>query len=101
MTRNLRVDERFVQGEAWEAAAGRYEAFVQQAVRGPAVLLELGVGFNTPGIIRFPFERMVLGHSQATLVRVNKRDAGHPAELDGRAITFREEMAAVVGDLAG
>ena len=70
---NIRKDDRFVQDAAWYAAAARYEAFVGQADGRKVLLIELGVGCNTPSIIRFPFERMTYRNKSATLVRVNKR----------------------------
>ena len=54
---NLRCDNYFVEDEAWHEAADRYADFLEQNKDKKVVLLELGVGFNTPIIIRFPFER--------------------------------------------
>lgn len=54
---NLRCDNYFVEDEAWHEAADRYAGFLEQHKDKKVVLLELGVGFNTPIIIRFPFER--------------------------------------------
>ena len=58
MTMNLRADDTFAEDEGWQRAAGRYEHFVRRH-RGMHVLyLELGVGYNTPGIIKYPFWQM-------------------------------------------
>lgn len=57
MAMNLRCDNYFVEDEAWHEAADRYACFLEQNKDKKVVLLELGVGFNTPIIIRFPFER--------------------------------------------
>ena len=59
MAMNLRCDNYFVEDEAWHEAADRYADFMEQNKDKKVVLLELGVGFNTPIIIRFPFEKMV------------------------------------------
>lgn len=69
---NVRKDDGFVQDASWYVQAERYEAFVSSHKDARLLLLELGVGFNTPTIIRFPFERMAWQLPQATLVRVNR-----------------------------
>ena len=74
MTVHLRVDDRFVQTAEWYAARDRYQQFAQGAADGKTVLLELGVGWNTPVWIRFPFERMAREFG-CTLVRMNYDDA--------------------------
>ena len=58
MAMHLRCDQYFVEDEHWNEAAGRYAAFLKEHQKDKVVLLELGVGFNTPTIIRFPFEKM-------------------------------------------
>ena len=55
MAVHLRVDGHFVENAEWHASQERYRRFVEGMEREPAVLLELGVGWNTPGIVRFPF----------------------------------------------
>lgn len=89
---HIRKDTRFVENADWHRMRERYEAFLQRAARGRTVLLELGVGFNTPGIIRFPFEQMTYENENATLIRCN-RDApeGFP-ETRKRTIAFTENM---------
>lgn len=89
---HIRKDARFVENADWHRMRERYEAFLQRAARGRTVLLELGVGFNTPGIIRFPFEQMTYENENATLIRCN-RDApeGFP-ETRKRTIAFTENM---------
>lgn len=70
---NLRVDDRFVEDDHWDEQARRYQEFVEQHCKSRLVLLELGVGFNTPGIIRFPFERMAAEYPHTALVRFNQQ----------------------------
>ena len=72
MEPNLRKDQFFVEDDAWHQASRRYSQFVDGLGDKPLVLLELGVGYNTPTIIKFPFERLTAQHPNATLVRVNK-----------------------------
>lgn len=70
---NLRVDDHFVEDDHWYQQAECYQQFVEQHRDGRLVLLELGVGFNTPGIIRFPFEKMAATYPHTALVRFNQQ----------------------------
>ena len=92
---NIRKDMYFVQDADWYRAAERYEAFCEDACQGKTVLLELGVGFNTPTIIRFPFERMTYRGEGVRLIRCN---AEYPEPIEENArktISFDEDMTAV------
>lgn len=73
---NLRCDDTFVEDARWHEQAARYQSFVEKASTRRLLLLEFGVGFNTPVIIRFPFERMAAQLPHTTLVRFN-RDYPH------------------------
>lgn len=68
---HLRKDNSFVESSDWHKGYARYHSFIEKFKEKRVVLLELGVGFNTPGIIRFPFEQMASKLPYATLVRVN------------------------------
>ena len=98
---NVRKDAFFVQDAAWYAAADRYERFVQRAERGNTVLLELGVGYNTPTIIRFPFERMTYRNRHTYLIRFNAEYADPIPENAEKTVSFREDIGAVLQDLRG
>jgi NAD-dependent SIR2 family protein deacetylase len=89
---NLRRDEHFVE-EPYMEKQRDYADFVNRSAGGKLVLLELGVGFNTPGIIRWPFERITAKHPYATLVRINRDDASVPGEIAAKAIRFQEDIA--------
>lgn len=81
-------------------AATRYEEFMNRnIVRGNVVLLELGIGFNTPTIIRYPFERIVYENPRATLIRLNAEFPYGPAETASRTIAFTENMSKVIAQL--
>jgi hypothetical protein len=77
-----------------------YQEFLNRSTGGKLLLLELGVGFNTPGIIRWPFERITLKHPKASLIRVNLADARVPANIEHRSLDFSEDIAVVLRDLS-
>lgn len=96
---NLRHNEYFVQDSAWRQCNERYQAFLQEVSGGPIVYLELGAGFNTPGIIRFPFEQMTYQNPNATLIRVNRDHPVGAKENLQRTISFDEDMHQTVSEL--
>lgn len=97
---HVRKNQYFVQDKAWDEAAERYEEFMARyADNGDVVLLELGIGFNTPAIIRFPFERIAYRNPQATLIRLNAEYPEGPAETASRTISFTENMGKVINEL--
>ena len=100
MAMNLRVDDHFVQDEAWHTAEDRFSRFLSECVDGKTVLLELGVGFNTPTIIRFPFEKLAREHKNITLIRLSRSKAMVPASFGERAIGINADMAKSITDLA-
>ena len=86
MTMNLRCDDTFVEDEGWHRAASRYNDFLRRHEGMRTLLLELGVGGNTPGIIKYPFWQMCAGNPQATYACVNLGEAVAPVEIDRQAI---------------
>ena len=78
-----------------------YAQFVNRSLSGRLLLLEFGVGFNTPSIIRWPFDQIVIEHPRAALVRVNLEDATVPEAIDRKSIVFHENAAQVLHDLSG
>ena len=99
MTMHLRCDQYFVEDESWHEAAGRYADFLEKIENKKGLLLELGVGFNTPAIIRFPFERMVRENSNLSLIRLNMNEAVVPESLGNRAIGMNGDMAGTISDI--
>lgn len=87
---NIRKDGNFVQDGEWYAQAERYETFVGKNRERRLLLLEFGVGFNTPTIIRFPFERMAATYPDTTLVRLNRDYPGTYQEGIKRFYSMRE-----------
>ena len=98
MTMNLRSDEKFVEDEGWHNAAKRYESFLKK-LEGKVLLLELGVGYNTPGIIKYPFWNMTAGNSDAVYACINYGDAYCPEQIKDRSICIDGDIAAVLSDL--
>ncbi|MBI5249832.1 MAG: Sir2 silent information regulator family NAD-dependent deacetylase [Desulfomonile tiedjei] len=89
---NLRKDAYFVQDEDWYEAERSYAGFLNCCNGSRVVYLELGVGFNTPGIIRFPFERLTYVNENATLIRANRDYPRGAEENISRTISFTEDM---------
>ena len=85
MTTNLRADDRFVEDEGWHRAAGRYNDFLQ-AGKERLLLLELGVGGNTPGIIKYPFWQLAAEDDSITYACINMGEAYAPKNIIGRSI---------------
>jgi NAD-dependent SIR2 family protein deacetylase len=96
---NVRKNGFFVQDDRWYKAASRYKDFLNCCVKEKMAYLELGVGFNTPGIIRYPFEQLTYANKNATLIRLNwDNPKGDEANID-HTITFTEDMGQTVCDL--
>ena len=99
LTMNLRSDDKFVEDAGWHAAAARYADWLRRHERGRVLYLGLGVGYNTPGIIKYPFWQRVLQNPQATYACVNLGDAGAPREIRGRSICIDDDIARVIEQL--
>ncbi len=92
MSMNLRADSTFVEDEGWHQAAARYQDFVRRHEGMRVLYLELGVGMNTPGIIKYPFWKMVYQNPKATYACVNLSEAYCPAEIRKRSICIDEVL---------
>lgn len=93
---NVRKDRYFVQGEDWDIAYNNYEKFIENNENKKIVFIELGVGYNTPGIIRYPFEQMTNKNDKAVLIRLNKDYPQGPIENKSKTISFTEDMMEVI-----
>lgn len=96
MTMNLRCDDSFVQDEGWYAAAERYESFIRRHNGLHILFLELGVGMNTPVIIKYPFWQMTAKNPKAVYACVNRGEAYCPREIANRAVCINEDIDAVI-----
>ena len=99
MEMNLRKDGNFIQDENWYRQAEQYDQFLDNIEEKNVVLLEIGVGFNTPGIIRFPFEQMTYQHLKTTFIRVNKDYPMVRQEIKHKTISFDEDINKILNDL--
>lgn len=95
MAMHLRIDDTFVQDASWHQAQEAYMNFLENIGKQRVIFLELGVGYNTPNIIRYPFERMTAALSQAHLIRVNRDDVDGLAENDEKPISLSQDMKEV------
>lgn len=86
MSMNLRADDTFVEDEGWHAAAERYDNFIRTRASHKIVFLELGVGYNTPVIIKYPFWRMTQNNPDATYICINYGEAAAPSEIKKQSI---------------
>ena len=96
LTMNLRSDDKFVEDEGWHAAAERYENFLRTRAGQKILFLELGVGYNTPVIIKYPFWQMTARNPDAVYACVNQGQAAAPREILERSICIDGDIGAVL-----
>ncbi len=96
MSMNLRADDTFVEDEDWHAAANRYSDYLNAHSEGRVLYLELGVGMNTPAIVKYPFWRRTYANPQARYACVNYREAYAPAEIHGRSFLLSGDIDKVL-----
>ena len=85
----LRVQDAYLQAE-------RYESFLRTRAGQRMLFLELGVGYNTPGIIKYPFWRMTARNPKATYACINLGEVGAPPEIEDRSILLSEDIGAAL-----
>ena len=100
MSMNLRADSTFVEDEGWHQAAARYQDFVRRHEGMRVLYLELGVGMNTPGIIKYPFWKMVYQNPKAVYACLNLSEAYCPKEIKKRSICIDGDIGPVLKTLA-
>ena len=98
MTMNLRADDTFVEDRGWHLASERYGAFLR-ARSGKTLFLELGVGYNTPAIIKIPFWQMTAGDPEAVYASINRGEAVCPEEIAERAVLIDGDIGTALADL--
>lgn len=92
---NLRIDDTFVEDEGWRRASERYAGFLQRHRHARVLFLELGTGYNTPGIIKYPFWQMTSQWAAASYACVNLGDIAVPEEIRERSICINGDIGDV------
>ncbi|MDE6662832.1 MAG: Sir2 silent information regulator family NAD-dependent deacetylase [Lachnospiraceae bacterium] len=95
MNMNLRIDNHFVEDEAWHEAESRFGEFISQMLsdeKANVVLLELGVGFNTPGIIKYPFWHLTAENPNIAYICVNYGEAVCPKEIEKQSVCINGDI---------
>ena len=100
MTMNLRCDDTFVEDDGWHRAAERYENFLRTRAGGKILFLELGVGYNTPVIIKYPFWQMTAKNPNATYVCINQGQAVCPQEIERQSVCIHADIGQVLQSLS-
>ena len=96
MSMNLRCDGTFVEDEGWHAARTRYVEFLSRRQNSRVLFLELGVGGNTPGIIKYPFWRMTAANPRAAYACVNLDEAVCPEEIKPRSVCIAADIGGIL-----
>ena len=99
MSMNLRSDGTFVEDEGWHRAAERYFDFLNENAMKKILFLELGVGFNTPGIIKYPFMNMTYSNPNAFYVCINRGENYIPKEIENRSLILDSDLAEIIEEL--
>ena len=100
LTMNLRSDDKFVEDGGWHRAAERYENFLRTRQGQKILFLELGVGFNTPVIIKYPFWQMTAKNPNATYACINQGQAMCPREIQRQAICINADIGSILQGLS-
>ena len=93
LTMNLRSDDKFVEDKGWHRAAERYQNFLRTRSGGKILFLELGVGYNTPVIIKYPFWQMTAKNPNATYACINNGQAICPTEIQHKSICINDDIS--------
>ena len=100
LTMNLRSDDTFVEDEGWHRAAERYENFLRTHEGQKILFLELGVGYNTPVIIKYPFWQMTAKNPNATYVCINQGQAVCPQEIERQSVCINADIGQVLQSMS-
>ena len=100
LTMNLRSDNKFVEDEGWHRAAERYEDFLRTRAGQKILFLELGVGYNTPVIIKYPFLQMTAKNPNAIYACINQGQAVCPQEIKKQSICMNADIGQILQNLS-
>lgn len=96
---NLRADDSFIEDEGWHRAAERYSDFLRTRAGQRILFLELGVGYNTPGIIKIPFLQMTAHNPRATYACINMDDAVTLSDIESQSICINGDIYDIIKEL--
>lgn len=96
LTMNLRSDDKFVEDEGWHRAAERYEDFLRTCAGQKILFLELGVGYNTPIIIKYPFWQMTAKNPNAIYACINQGQEVCPTEIRHKSICIDDDISNII-----
>ena len=99
MSMNLRCDETFVEDDGWHEAARRYQDFLEKHKNAKTLFLELGVGGNTPGIIKYSFWNLTYKNKNAFYVSLNMEKEEIPIEIKARSVLIKGDIFRTIGNL--
>lgn len=99
LTMNLRADDKFVEDEGWHRAAERYADFIRSRKNSRILYLELGVGYNTPVIIKYPFWQLTAANPRAVYACINLGEASCPRDITAQSILINGDIARALDDL--
>lgn len=99
LTTNLRCDDKFVQDDGWYQASERYNDFIRRHKELKVLYLEIGVGYNTPAIIKYPFRQMTAQNPKAVYACINMGDAVVPEEIASQSICIDADISKVIEDI--
>ena len=100
LTMNLRCDDTFVEDDGWRRAAERYENFLRTRAGGKILFLELGVGYNTPVIIKYPFWQMTAKNPNAIYACINQGQAVCPQEIERQSVCINADIGQVLQSMS-
>lgn len=100
LTMNLRCDDTFVEDEGWHKAAERYENFLRTRNEQKILFLELGVGYNTPVIIKYPFWQMTAKNPNAIYACINQGQAACPQKIEQRSICMNADIGQILQSMS-
>ena len=99
LTLNLRSDDSFVEDEGWHRASAVYADFLHRHEDLRVLYLEIGVGANTPVIVKYPFWQMTLKNDNATYACLNYNEAFCPVEIQVQSICINGDANEIIKEL--
>lgn len=99
LTMNLRIDNTFAEDKEWHMASSKYTDFIKCHETMHILYLELGVGYNTPAIIKYPFWKMTYDNPNARYCCINYEEIYYPVEIEKQALCIQEDIGKVIEDI--